>query len=651
MKSPMLLLQEVLNELGTRCCTSTTRDVKYVAGRMEREGEEFLTISLPGFAKDFERSLDQGYIDESSFRGFKRLKLQKSEYLSVQDMKRWAETSEVKASEYLPWHEMGPVPLFLKGFMSDIFHPIYGYLLCEAYCGREFTPDMKARQVDSIQAIRQVTLMFAKIDEPCSDARIAKAMTQFVQTDQEVAALDRERSHVDHMDFSRVSNLLFGDIFARIDKAVYEGNVIPKHGPGATADRLKGNQKFDQVEWPRRLDRVFPAGEYLLPNWRYYQHLDRVTILEPEDERPVRVISVPKTASKPRIIAIEPTAMQYMQQAIKAELYGAIERDELLSAFIGFEDQMPNQQLALVGSLSGDLATLDLSEASDRVSISHVADLMARSSNLLEAVMAVRSTKADVEGYGVIPLAKYASMGSALTFPLEAMCFLTSIFLGIEQGLGSRLTRRTIKSFVGKVRVYGDDIIVPVDFVHQVVASLEGRYGFKVNHNKSFWTGKFRESCGKEYYDGMDVSIVRMRRKFPTNLADASEVISAVSLRNQFYWSGMWETAKWIDDEVLIPLLGEDRYPYVLPTSPVLGRHAGLGYENPPVRMSSSLHCPLVQGYVVRSVIPVNTLDDTGALLKWFLKRGDEPFADEDHLKRSGRPVAVSIKLQWAPPF
>jgi hypothetical protein len=189
--------------------------------------------------------------------------------------------------------------------------------------------------------------------------------------------------------------------------------------------------------------------------------------------------------------------------------------------------------------------------------------------------MAVRSSKAEVAGFGVIPLAKYASMGSALTFPLEAMVFLTMVFCGIEKELMRPLRRRDLYGFVGRVRVFGDDIIVPKEYVDSVIETLE-TFGLKVNSNKSFWNGKFRESCGKEYYNGVDVSIVRVREMFPSTRKDAQEINSWVDLGNQLFKAGLWQTTKWLDS-VMSGILQD--YPVVAETSPVLGRHSFCGYE------------------------------------------------------------------------
>jgi hypothetical protein len=597
----MRLLQEVLHDRGTWCDTSTRRDYEYVTARVKNEGLSFLTIALPNFGADLQKGLDQGYVDRHLFVGFRR---------------------------------RGELPLFLGGFLDLIFDRATGRLL-EVPC------------IDSIQAIRQFTLMFAKIALPTTGRRQRAALNKYVQCELDVKKWDARGMSL--VDFQRVSLLLWSDPLQVVDKTIYDGELIPKHGPGSTADRLLGNGKYEQAEWTERLEYLFPFGEFLAPSWRYFQDLHHVDIHEPGAERPVRVITVPKTMKTPRIIAIEPTCMQYTQQALMEVLVYQLGRTNFPSSWlIGISDQEINNLMAQKGSFLGNaensLATLDLSEASDRVSKQLVRALVAPWPHLHEALDATRSRKADVPGHGVLRLAKYASMGSALCFPIEAMVFATIIFLGIEQKLKRQLTLRDIKSFQGSVRVYGDDIIVPVDCVSYVISALED-FGLLVNRDKSFWTGKFRESCGKEYYDGMDVSIVRCRRTFPDSRKDVPELVSLVSLRNQMYNSGYWGVTRWLDSEIgkLIP------FPTVYPTSSVLGRHSLLGYEVQ--RECSNLQTPLVKGHVVIANPPESNLEGYGALLKYFLKRGDDPFVDSKHLERYGRPKSVRTKLRWAQPF
>jgi hypothetical protein len=224
------------------------------------------------------------------------------------------------------------------------------------------------------------------------------------------------------------------------------------------------------------------------------------------------------------------------------------------------------------------------------------------------------------------------------------MVFTTIVFLAIQQEHRTPLSKHDLLDYAGKVRVYGDDMIVPADMVEAVVSKLH-TFGYKVNTEKSFWTGRFRESCGKEYFDGHDVSVVKVRELLPTQRQHVMELISTVSLRNQFYFAGCWETARFLDEmlERLIP------FPTVHPDCSGLGRHTLLDYEVQ--RECRFLQRPLVKAVVVDAQLPSDHLEGSGALLKFFLKRGDEPFADRKHYERAGRPRSVNIKTRWVCPF
>lgn len=593
----MLFLNEVLSEEGTRCSVSTGLDLKKIEMRVEDEGLSFLTITLPTFAKDFVKSLDAECVDRQSFKGFAF---------------------------------KGGLPLFLGGFLDLIFDRSNGRLL-------------KSPSIPAIRAVLQVCNMYSKVNLPCSNAREVAAMRDYIQCEMDVRAADSARSTSQKEDFLRISKLLWAEFLSEVDTKVYHGGLLPKHGPGATADGLKGNLKFTQLEWTTRLEEYFPAGEMLIPNWGYTHILDRLTYHEPGAERPVKVTPVPKTLKAPRLIAIEPTCMQYAQQALKRELDESIERHDNPFNFVRYLDQTPNQRMAKLGSYGiGNLATLDLSEASDRVSTQHVELLLQNHPHLSRAVFACRSLKAEVPDHGVIHLAKFASMGSALTFPIEALVFTTVVFLGIESQLSRHLTRKDIKSFFGKVRVYGDDIIVPADFAVSVVRCLE-LFGFKVNRNKSFWTGRYRESCGKEYFDGYDVSQTRVRQVFPTQLKHTREIVATVALRNLLWEKDYFSTVAYLDRMIkgFIP------FPYVEPTSPALGRFRLEGHQTD--RWDPSLHRPLVKAAVLKPRKRRSKIDDYAALMKIFTRDSELPFEDVNHLEYAGRPVSVDIKTRYVP--
>lgn len=427
MKRLLLLWQRTAADAAVQCCTSATHDINRVASRCEHEGLSFLTLTLPALGKEFERALDQGRVTDAllSYTGQKR-----------------------------------GFPVLFQDFLQLVFARDGGRLLDEP-------------SPEAIQAIRQLTLMFGKVRLPCRDTRVTKAFDDFVECEQQMKAAEFQLSLDDLSEFGRISDMLFADAFSRLDLDVYDGVIVGQHGPGATADKLRGNAKFNQREWTDRLEEYFPAMENLIPSYRFIPDLDDLQWLDPGSERPVRVVSVPKTMKTPRIIAIEPTCMQYMQQGLMVRLVKYLESNNLTRGMIGILDQFPNQELAREGSLTGELATLDLSEASDRVSNQLVTTMLGHFPHLSGAVQATRSVRADVPGHGIIPLVKFASMGSALTFPIEVCVFLTLIFVGIQKSLGRRLTPRDVASLRGQVRAYGDDLIVPVTAVPSVVETLE----------------------------------------------------------------------------------------------------------------------------------------------------------------------------------
>jgi hypothetical protein len=232
-------------------------------------------------------------------------------------------------------------------------------------------------------------------------------------------------------------------------------------------------------------------------------------------------------------------------------------------------------------------------------------------------------------------------MGSAVCFPIETLVFLTCVFVGLERSLKRPLRRRDLDDYADSVRVYGDDIVVPTHLTNHVIGSLEA-YGLKVNRHKSFWTGKFRESCGKEYYAGHDVSIVRVREFLPLSRRHVQELVSTVALRNNLFLAGLWNTARHLD-RIIGKLI---EFPAVLPTSPCLGRYSFLGYDQE--KMCPRLHRPLVRGWRAVPEPPKSKISGLGALQKFHLKRGLTPL-EKGHLERAGRPRVQHLRRGWIP--
>ncbi|UJQ85307.1 MAG: putative replicase protein [Alehxovirus pratenecus] len=325
-----------------------------------------------------------------------------------------------------------------------------------------------------------------------------------------------------------------------------------RHGPGAVADAKGGADKYLFPTWPRKLDNIFPYADWAFSSNRIWAD---VVIHEPdslssENESDAKLITVPKEFTKPRLIASEPTAHQWCQQVLRDFLMERVSKTSISSS-VRFNDQSRNARLALLASHTGSHSTIDLSSASDRLSCWLVERLFRRSPSVLEGFHAVRTrylrNNIDKKLPSLIKLRKFSTMGSALTFPVQTYVF-TMVAVGVLLHCrGLPLTYASIRTASRAVRVFGDDIIVPNDVSDAVQECLHA-FGLKVNRNKTFRTGKFRESCGCEAYDGNDVTRVSVNA-IPA-VSSPESVIGTVDTHNNFYSRGWWRTADFLKRKV-----------------------------------------------------------------------------------------------------
>lgn len=314
-----------------------------------------------------------------------------------------------------------------------------------------------------------------------------------------------------------------------------------RHGPGATLAHTKGlssEQKFAALPYcvssaalNHLITMIRSSPLWLLALVDYVESLSPFKgRLLPEEAGTLdwlydltdlvnynRVTSVPKDAEKNRTIAIEPLGNMLLQLRLDRVL-----RSRLRRKGYDLDTQIKNQQLAREGSRNGSYATIDMSMASDTVSLDIVRLLFPTEWSRI--LMDVRSPYADLSHFNKSSLVEYeklSSMGNGTTFLVESVLFTAIARVSM---------RRNGCTEFKNLAVFGDDIVLPSHCADTVQTLLE-KLGFVVNRDKSFTTGSFRESCGSEWYLGNDVKPIRQK----TNINHFTELIG---LHNRLlHWS------------------------------------------------------------------------------------------------------------------
>lgn len=485
---------------------SFLHDQRVIVDRVEQEGIGFLTTSLPRFWKSVLRGLESGVFPYPL--GFKRLHGKR-------------------------------LPVFLHGLTEMVFDD-EGNL--------RGNPDENA-----ICFIGQLCQLFYKLDLPYSKRKNAKVIEAFKQTE-----VDLSHLHFDDDDhYLESANAILCHILRDFD---YRAG-IPKHGPGATATGERFHQKWSFKRKYRSIHRVFPYYEWYVPSRssllgriKWYKGLRDMEF------GTAKVVLVPKDSRGPRLISEEPLEFQFIQQAIRSSLYDYLEQRSSVQGYVNFTDQSINQKAALAASVSRDYATLDLKEASDRVSVKLVKRLFS-GTGLLEALLATRTKCTELPDGSILELLKFAPMGSALCFPIEALCFYA---------LAEAIRREW--RIPGRIYVYGDDLIVPsrlASFLFEYFPT----WGLRFNEDKCFKEGFFRESCGCDAYNGHQITPVRMKKLWPKSKRDAFGVVAAVDFVNRLFTGGYWYTADYLTG------LFARTYGIDLPVSPVRSEFSGLSWK------------------------------------------------------------------------
>lgn len=366
-----------------------------------------------------------------------------------------------------------------------------------------------------LRYLRQLLLFCYKALVTHDNKTTEKAFRGFLETNSEVgkfgASLARSSPALLNLTRQHVQSVLYG---------FKKKGIVPSHGPGAVT-----NSKERWSNCYSTIESVYPFSDWFCLQNRLHQ--EQWDDADHSQEILAKVIAVPKDSRGPRLICVHPAEAIWIQQGVRRELERCISRTRTSKGpwphgHIFFDDQSVNGRIALLSSKSRRYATIDMKEASDRISEPLVQILFGdmykyfgccRAQKFVIPINPSNRIKGDIHSY--------APMGNATTFPVQslifwAICVASMQYHGFHQP--------------GAAFVFGDDIIFPSECAEFVINDLES-FGLLVNRTKSFWRGAFRESCGVDAFNGINVTPVRWKTTIDAEHTMGLQSLSDLAMR------------------------------------------------------------------------------------------------------------------------
>lgn len=384
-----------------------------------------------------------------------------------------------------------------------------------------------------LRFLRQCLLFCYKIEFEPTNEQLMEAQASFENTERDIPVWDLSFEVQDRHMF-RAARQLVGKVIYRINWS----EISPSHGPGAVYPRSSSHAKSEFLTIYRPIEHYYPYAEYYcgIPSFWWDHIVQAQEKLTEKDQIVSSLVAVPKDSRGPRLICVHPKEAIWIQQGCRRLLEQAIESPRSpCHGRITFRDQGTNGNIAMASSIDQEYCTLDLKEASDRISCSLVKYLFGDFA--YEYISCSRATHVKLLDGRVIELRKWAPMGNALTFPVQSLVFLALVRAGIRSRYGVNCT---------DVYVFGDDIIFPRKYYDGALVALV-RSGLIPNLTKTFRHGFFRESCGVDAFKGVSVTPHRVRS---LEFGSVSGAVSICTLACAMLQSGYRLTSDWLYREL-----------------------------------------------------------------------------------------------------
>lgn len=447
-------------------------------------------------------------------------------------------------------------PYFLNYFFRRLFYSKRGVLFPRIDY-RDFSAE---NEEFAFLVLRQAFSAFSKVTDIEPECNPIDELNEFVDRITQPLPIKAEGSFLQRV--RKIISLVFGseeESYTNADPmelcaplAQWEEIPFGSHGPGAVANGEQGREKWDF----RFIDGIgeelyhyFPASYrqqfFSADGLRKLLESVRVINSERNQERVSRLAVVPKDFRGHRLICIEPKELQFAQQGLMCVLYKHIHSHFLTRRSIDFLNQMPSQRLCR----SKHYATIDLKDASDHLSIALARLILPK--RLFRLLTRYRSDYVDVDGIRHVKNRAFATMGSALCFPVETIVFF-AITLASVMEMEGVLTSSILDPIYWdhfqrghRLRVFGDDIVVHRRYADHVVKRLED-CGFVVNKGKTCIDSIVRESCGSYWFNNKDVRVVRFKT---TRLRSTADWLGVSTQAKELADAGWRHTAQAVLDE------------------------------------------------------------------------------------------------------
>jgi hypothetical protein len=381
-----------------------------------------------------------------------------------------------------------------------------------------------------LRLLRMCLLFCYKAEVEPNDEQIKVAQATFEETDSSCAVWSAANAAGQFRCLLDSSRRMVARVIGRINWLEIE----PSHGPGAVFPPSRPTEKSRFLTFYPSIQRWYPYdyNVWCLPSYwvDIMQNMARGTIKE-EVDIVAKLVCVPKDSRGPRIICVHPKEAIWIQQGQRKLLEAAIEHNPTTKGRINFTDQSVNGSLALASSIDRRLTTLDLKEASDRISCDLVRSLFG--DYVYDIMSCARANKVQLLDGRVIDLQKWAPMGNCLTFPVQSLIFWSLVRAGILSRYGV---------ICDEIYVFGDDILFPTEYYDGALYGLCSS-GCVPNVNKTFRRGFFRESCGVDAFNGINVTPHRLRQ---IDVASSQGALATCTLAKRLRVDGFEHCASWL---------------------------------------------------------------------------------------------------------